>query len=68
MKAKKVHRDLLVEIRRAVADYMRSEGCPCMSKEHKRAAERLGKLLGVKKFNDWYYDFSQYGSIKTNFL
>lgn len=54
------------EVRRAVADYMRSEGCGCCSdrEEHKKDEERLGKLLGVKKYKDGSgYDFTKYRTV-----
>lgn len=53
----------LAEIRRAVADYMRSEGCSCCrdTEAHEKHAAVLGKLLRVKKYDDGSgYDFSQY--------
>lgn len=55
----------LAEIRTAVADYMRSEGCGCCGDryEHEKAQARLGKLLRVRKFPDKSgYDFSKYRS------
>ena len=44
----------LKEIRRAVADYMRSEGCSCCrdSEAHDQAAERLALLLKVPRYPD----------------
>ena len=48
------------EIRQVVADYMKSEGCACCRNgdEHKAAANKLGHLLGVKKYPDGSgYDF-----------
>nr|WP_298660844.1 hypothetical protein [uncultured Flavobacterium sp.] len=58
---------LLAEIRRAVADYVKSEGCSCCQDRdaHKEAAERLGKLLKVKKYSDGSgRDFYAYASKK----
>ena len=58
---------LLAEIRQAVADYMKTEGCSCCGdyEGHKVNAERLGKLLKVKKYDDGSgYDFSKYRSQK----
>ena len=47
-------------IRRAVADYIRSEGCSCCQsrEEHEEAKARLAKLLRVPRFkDDSGYDF-----------
>lgn len=55
----------LKEIRQAVADYIRSEGCSCCrdEKAHKRHEARLGKLLRVPKYQDGSgYDFSKFRS------
>ena len=55
----------LEEIRRAVADYMSSEGCSCCGdydahNEHKAA---LGRLLNVPQYKDRSgYDFSRFRS------
>lgn len=57
----------LSEIRKAVADYMRSEGCTCCQDydAHKEHAARLGKLLRVPKYKDGSgYDFSKYQTNK----
>lgn len=42
------------ELRRALADYVVSEGCSCCRNEaaHSEAAERLGKLLRVPRYSD----------------
>ncbi len=58
MSAANSQRDAL---RRAVADYMQSEGCSCCqdTDAHKLHREALAKLLGVRKRHD-YYDFSKY--------
>jgi hypothetical protein len=56
-----------VEIRRLVADYMRSEGCSCCrdTDAHEKHAEALAKVLGVKKYSDGSgYDFAQYRSTR----
>lgn len=53
----------LAEIRRAVADYMQSEGCSCCrdTEAHEKHAAVLAKLLRVKKYADSSgYDFSKY--------
>jgi hypothetical protein len=44
----------LAEIRRAVADYMWSEGCSCCrdSDAHERHEKRLAELLGVPPYDD----------------
>jgi hypothetical protein len=44
----------LAAIRRAVADYIASEGCSCCQNvdAHRDAAERLGKLLRVPRYSD----------------
>lgn len=50
-------------IRRAVADYMSSEGCSCCRDidAHYRHAGELAKLLRVKKYSDGSgYDFTAY--------
>jgi methionine aminopeptidase len=61
----RVSGSLLADIRQAVADYMRKEGCSCCRdyEGHKINEARLGKLLKVKKYNDGSgYDFSKYRS------
>ena len=53
----------LAEIRHAVADYMRSEGCSCCqdTDAHRKAEARLAKLLRVPKYKDGSgYDFGKY--------
>lgn len=47
-------RTKLGEIRQALADYMYSEGCSCCrdTEAHEEAAERLGKLLNVRRYED----------------
>jgi hypothetical protein len=44
----------IAEIRRAVADYMNSEGCSCCraQERHDENKERLGKMLKVPKYSD----------------
>ena len=44
----------IAELRRAVADYIASEGCSCCQdrEKHEEAAERLGKLLRVQRYPD----------------
>ncbi len=56
------------ELREALAEYMWTEGCTCCrdSDGHEQNAERLGKLLGVRKYADKSgYDFDRYRSSKT---
>ena len=58
-------RKRLSEIRKAVADYMKTEGCSCCRdyEGHKINEDRLGKLLNIKKYADGSgYDFSKYRS------
>lgn len=48
------------QVRQALADYIRSEGCSCCQNvpAHQAAAERLAKLLDVPRFDDNSgYDF-----------
>lgn len=58
-------RELKKQLREAVANYMRSEGCSCCQNidahtEHKKV---LAKLLNVKPYSDNSgYDFSKYQS------
>jgi methionine aminopeptidase len=59
----------LKEIRKAVADYMESEGCSCCRDldKHNEAEERLGKLLRVKKYDDGSgYNFVPYRSSESD--
>lgn len=53
---------LIAEIRKAVANYMYSEGCGCCeSPNHDEHKAALGKLLKVKKYKDRSgYDFNNY--------
>lgn len=54
---------LRIAVRRALADYISSEGCSCCQRvdAHKEAAEALGKLLRVRKYSDGSgYDFYRY--------
>lgn len=57
----------LAEIRRAVADYMRSEGCNCCRNvdAHHENKKRLAKLLRVPMYSDKSgYDFGLFESKK----
>jgi len=58
-------RQLRKELRAAIADYMVSEGCGCCQDRdaHEKHAERIAKLLNVKKYDDGSgYDFFKYRS------
>lgn len=53
----------LADVRQAVADYMRSEGCSCCedSSAHSQHEEQLAKLLGVEPYDDDSgYNFPKY--------
>jgi len=53
----------LKELRQAVADYMRSEGCSCCRDidAHERHAERLAKILNVPRYSDGSgFDFAKF--------
>lgn len=55
------------EVREAVADYMRTEGCSCCRdfEGHAINKERLARLLRVDKYSDDSgFDFSKYQSNK----
>ena len=57
--------DKIKEIRRALADYIASEGCSCCEDgdEHKEAKIRLAALLDVPLYDDKSgYDFYQFES------
>jgi hypothetical protein len=59
----------LEEIRKAVADYMSSEGCSCCQnvEAHQRHAAALAKLLHVPKYEDGSgYDFSRFRTEHSN--
>ena len=52
-------------IRRAVADYMRTEGCDCCQDidGHMKAKKRLAKLLSVPPYDDHSgYDFYRFST------
>ncbi len=51
------------ELRQAIADYIRSEGCGCCSdyEGHKTAKVRIAELLDVPMYKDGSgYDFKQF--------
>ena len=53
----------LEDLRKALADYMYSEGCSCCrdNEKHKQASERLAQLLDIPKYEDESgYDFLQF--------
>ena len=55
------------EIRTAMADYMRAEGCSCCRDfdAHEQAAKRLAKLLRVPKYKDGSgHDWSKFRTKK----
>lgn len=54
------------ELRKALADYMNSEGCSCCrGPAHEANAARLAKLLRVPKYADGSgYNFAKYRSKK----
>ena len=53
------------QLRTAVADYMRSEGCACCRdvEAHEKHAAKLAKLLQVRPYKDGSgYDFARHRS------
>lgn len=57
----------LIAVRRAVADYMRSEGCSCCENTdaHNEAKKRLARLLDVPMYDDKSgYDFFKFTTKK----
>jgi methionine aminopeptidase len=55
----------VAQIRQALADYMKAEGCSCCRNEgeHAEAAARLAKLLRVPKYQDGSgYNFARFQS------
>ena len=57
------------ELRRAVADYMRSEGCSCCRNidSHEEHEKRLAELLDIPMYDDDSgYDFNQFVITKTD--
>ena len=59
----------LTKIRRAVADYMQTEGCSCCQdyEGHQEHRATLGKLLKVAKYTDRSgYDFSRYRTPRSH--
>jgi len=55
----------LENIRQALADYMRSEGCSCCRniEDHEENTAKLASLLEVPMYDDMSgYDFNQFSS------
>lgn len=58
----------LNDIKEAIANYMRSEGCSCCRdiEAHEKNKERIAKLLHIKKYSDGSgYDFTKFYNDKT---
>jgi len=55
-------REFRADVRRAVADYMSSEGCDCCRDitTHPEHAERLAKLLNVPRYSDGGRDWQRF--------
>lgn len=56
---------LRAELRKAIADYIASEGCGCCvnDSKHEEAEARIASLLNVPKYDDQSgFDFSRYES------
>lgn len=54
---------LIGKLRRAVADYISSEGCGCCSnaEKHEKHKARLARILGVPQYQDGSgYDFGRF--------
>lgn len=66
MKGIKIKRQVsLCEIRQAIADYMRSEGCSCCRniEAHREHEARIAKLLCVPMYSDKSgYNFGKFRS------
>jgi methionine aminopeptidase len=59
----------LSDIRRAVADYMASEGCSCCQnrEKHEAARKELAELLDVPAYDDESgYDFPRFRTKDSN--
>ena len=60
----------IMVMRRAIADYMRTEGCSCCRDidGHEKAKKRLAKLLNVPQYDDGSgFDFYRF-STKEGFV
>ena len=60
---------LIEELRKAVADYMQSEGCSCCESvdEHREHRKKLAELLNVPMYEDGSgYDFSKFKTEDKN--
>lgn len=67
MKRNTTNSKLLKDIRKAVADYMSSEGCGCCSNrdKHEKHEKILAELLNVPKYNDDSgYNFNKFRTEK----
>lgn len=55
-------REFRVKLRKALGNYLKSEGCSCCEgNDHGKHRKELGKLLNVKKYDDGSgYDFYRY--------
>lgn len=63
MKLKTISEQKILRIRRAVADYMASEGCGCCQdvEAHRIYEKRLAQLLDVPMYDDKSgYNFSKF--------
>lgn len=59
--------DLKAQIRQAIADYMRSEGCSCCqdTEAHREHSKRIAELLDVAPYSDNSgFDFTPYRTEK----
>jgi methionine aminopeptidase len=57
------------EVRRALAEYMRTEGCSCCRdiEGHAVAAARLAKLLRVPRYSDGSgFNFSRFREVRDD--
>ena len=65
MKQSEDLRKFKAEIRKVLANYMRTEGCSCCENfQHAKYKEQLGKLLNIRKYPDGSgYDFEKYRTI-----
>ena len=65
------HHDELMKkkVRKALADYIQSEGCSCCrGDDHEKHAEKLAKLLQVEEYSDKSdYNFNKYATEPTRF-
>ncbi len=60
-------KELLEEIRKALGDYIYSEGCSCCrdEEEHEKASKKLAELLDVPMYEDKSgYDFYSFSTLR----